>query len=68
MTDLPKSIGTGVVRILGVELHFHMLDNGQRIIEAEDVEALFAKMTETRLTDYEIDMLSRMAFDHEGEA
>lgn len=40
----PKSIWSGSFFIGGIELHCHVLDNGKRIIEAQDVDALFNAM------------------------
>jgi hypothetical protein len=40
-SELPTPVWSGTFTIWGVELHCHVLDNGQRIIEAADVERLF---------------------------
>lgn len=44
MSEIPRSIGQGEFTIFGVTLHCHVLDNGQRIIEAQDIERLFQAM------------------------
>lgn len=41
---LPKSIGEAELKIGNVTLRFHVLDNGQRIIEAESFHAFMAAM------------------------
>ena len=43
-TTLPQSIAQSTLHILGVDLVVHVLDNGQRIIEADGMHALFAAM------------------------
>jgi hypothetical protein len=42
--ELPKTVASSEFRIFGVLLHCHVLDNGQRIIEADDMRALMAAM------------------------
>lgn len=49
MTDIPQSISTATMRIGSVELVVHQLDNGQRIIEADSMNALFAAMEDGTL-------------------
>lgn len=46
MTLLPTVRSSGEFRLFGVTLHCHVLDDGQRIIEADDVERLFDAMAE----------------------
>lgn len=41
MTDLPKAIASSELVICGVTQRCHVLDNGQRVMEADGVEALF---------------------------
>ena len=41
MADLPTSIWQGTFTVWGVTLHCHVLSDGQRVIDAEDVERLF---------------------------
>lgn len=43
MTDLPHAVWSGVFRIWGVTLHCHVLSTGERVIDAGDIEALFAR-------------------------
>jgi hypothetical protein len=43
MTDIPKAVWSGTFKIYGVELKCHVLDNGQRIIDADSIEQLFAE-------------------------
>jgi hypothetical protein len=44
MTRIPKSIASSEIQLFGVTLHCHVLDNGQRIIDAADIEKLFEAM------------------------
>lgn len=47
MTDTkpdPVSVWQGELNLLGVTLHVHVLDNGQRIIEADDMHAFMEAM------------------------
>jgi len=39
---LPKSVHAGEIEIFGVTLKCHVLDNGQRVFEADGLEQLFA--------------------------
>jgi hypothetical protein len=39
---IPKAVWSGVFVVFGVELHCSVLDDGRRIIDAEDVAKLFA--------------------------
>lgn len=43
---LPEAVWTGTLRLLGVELRTAVLDDGKRVIHAEDMERLFARMGE----------------------
>lgn len=42
MSELPKSVAEGVCQIGPLKLKFHVLDDGQRVIETESAEAFFA--------------------------
>ena len=42
--NLPAPIWSGSFTVYGVEVKCHVLDDGQRIIEAESVDALFVEM------------------------
>ena len=44
MTKLLNSVWKGTFTIGGIVLRCHVLEDGQRIIEAEDVEKLFEAM------------------------
>ncbi len=45
MSDqLPKAIASSTLRILGVNLTVHVLDNGERVIDAGDIKRLFEAM------------------------
>lgn len=39
---IPSAPHSGTLTISGVTLHVHRLDNGQTVIDADDVAALFA--------------------------
>lgn len=43
--DLPREIGRGTFNLFGVDVVVINLDNGQRLIEAESMEALFEAMS-----------------------
>ena len=42
--DLPHSVSQSTVTIMGVELVVHQLNTGERIIEADSMNALFEAM------------------------
>ncbi len=42
--DAPVSVWQGQMRLLGVTLHLHVLDDGTRIVEAQDMTALLEAM------------------------
>jgi hypothetical protein len=42
MADLPVSVWSGEFTLFGVTLHCHVLDNGQRIIDADDIAKLLS--------------------------
>lgn len=44
MDNIPTSIRTSTIHIFGVDLVVHHLDNGQRVIEADSMAALFEAM------------------------
>lgn len=44
MSDLPKSIATETLNVMGVDMVVHVLDDGQRVIEAESAAAWFRAM------------------------
>ena len=48
--ELPQSLHSSTLNILGVELVVHTLDNGQRIVEAGGLEALFKAMETEPMT------------------
>ncbi|HGE8301218.1 TPA: hypothetical protein ACGD5C_001534 [Serratia marcescens] len=39
--DLPTSIAEETMEVAGMQFKVHVLDNGQRVIAAEDAEKLF---------------------------
>ena len=44
MAETPVSVWQGEMTLLGVTLHLHVLDDGTRIIEAQDMVALLEAM------------------------
>lgn len=42
--DLPVAIWSGTVRLFGIDLRCSVLDDGRRVILAEDAERLFAAL------------------------
>lgn len=61
MKITPKSISSGTVEVMGVDLVVHQLDNGQRVIESESVEAFFKALESGReMTPDEADKLARL--------
>ena len=44
MAETPVSVRQGEMRLLGVALHLHVLDDGTRIVEAQDMAALLEAM------------------------
>jgi hypothetical protein len=41
VTDIPTAVWSGSFSVFGVELKCHVLDNGQRIIEADSMADFF---------------------------
>jgi len=51
-SEIPHSISQSTLTIMGVDLVVHVLSSGQRIIEGDGMERLFAAMGEgVELTD-----------------
>ena len=44
MMELPRSIWEGLFNLFGVEVRCHVLEDGQRIIEADSIARLFGAM------------------------
>jgi hypothetical protein len=44
MAGVPVSVWSGEMQLLGISLHLHVLDDGTRIVEAEDMAALLEAM------------------------
>ncbi len=58
--ELPKSLHSSPLRILGVELVVHVLDNGQRIIEAGGLADLFKAMEAEPMTEADANQIARL--------
>lgn len=39
--DLPASVAEETMEVAGIQVKVHILDNGQRVIDAESAEKLF---------------------------
>lgn len=61
MEHLPTAVSSSEITLFGVTLHCHVLDDGQRIIEAEDVSRLFAAMENTEREQAQIEGLEEFA-------
>jgi hypothetical protein len=58
MTDkTPTSIAANTVNIAGVDMTVHVLDNGQRIIEAESMERFFTALASGEIKPSEDDAM-----------
>lgn len=44
MAEMPVSVWQGEMSLLGVTLHLHVLEDGTRIVEAQDMVALLDAM------------------------
>lgn len=44
MADLPKATHTAEMSVMGIRLRVHVLDDGRRVIDAEDAHRFFAAM------------------------
>lgn len=47
----PKSISQGTLRILGVDLECHVLDDGRRVFDAESVERFLVALEDPDAPD-----------------
>ncbi len=45
-TDLPKAISENTVELMGKQVRVYVLEDGRRILNAEDVAALMADLGE----------------------
>lgn len=59
--NLPKAIAESQFTILGVTLKCYVLDDGQRIIDAEDIEELFEAMAYPRTIEQSAEMTAELA-------
>lgn len=48
-SEIPTAIWSGTFKLMGVELKCHMLNDGQRVIEAESVNKFMEKLTDGEL-------------------
>lgn len=46
MSELPHVMSSATVRIMGVDLTVHVLDDGQRVIDSESVGRLFTALVD----------------------
>lgn len=61
MSNLPKAIAESSFTVFGVTVRCYVLDNGQRILRAEDVGALLRAMAEPDAPKPDEAELRRMA-------
>jgi hypothetical protein len=61
MDSLPTAVWEGTLTILGVTLRVSVLDNGQRVIHADDIHALFEAMGDGTADDTRMDDVRRLA-------
>jgi len=54
-SDIPRAIWSGTFTVMGVELKCHMLDSGQRIIEAESMNEFMEKLTDGELDPMDVE-------------
>lgn len=47
LPTMPKAIWSGEFTLFGVTLHCHVLDTGERVIEADDVVGFFEALSHT---------------------
>lgn len=61
MSDIPKSIKEEVVEFVGYTLHFHVLDNGKKVIDQDDAEKFFQDLMDgkVKLTDEDVATLNQ---------
>jgi hypothetical protein len=45
-SDLPVSVRQGSFKLFGVDVHCHVLSNGERVIEADSMHALLSAMAD----------------------
>jgi hypothetical protein len=45
MTDIPHAVWSGTFQLFGVDVHCHVLDNGQRVIDEDSMVALLEAMS-----------------------
>lgn len=57
----PTATWTGTLTILGVTLRVSVLDNGQRVIHADDISALFEAMSDDTNETIREDEVYRLA-------
>lgn len=59
--DLPYPVWSGTFMLHGVELKCHVLNTGERVIEAESMEALFSALDQpgAQLDPAELEVFAR---------
>jgi hypothetical protein len=64
VSNIPKSIAQGVFNLGGMKLRTHVLDNGQRVIDANDMEKFFELMMNGEVAITEADAMEFARFMH----
>ena len=57
MADLPKVVSSAEIELGDFVMRVHMLDNGMRVIDAEDMERLFS--SEVVINEQQADELAK---------
>jgi hypothetical protein len=56
---IPKAIGEAILNIAGIELKVFVLDNGQRVIEAESLNRFYSAMEQgAEMTEQDVKELA----------
>lgn len=54
--NIPRATHSATFRLFGVDVRVHVLDNGQRIIEAKSLSELLEAMSDSRASNDDVDM------------
>lgn len=66
--DIPKAVWQGSFVVFGVTVKCYVLDDGQRIIDADSVKALLEAMASVDDPTEDMDMADFAKWIHEGKA
>ncbi len=68
MTNIPEAVWSGTFKVCGVDLKCHVLDNGQRVIDADSFNQLFMVGTLSRALSDDPDELEAFSRWQKGLA